>query len=86
MESNVMAAEPSALALLEREHSGEQQQPESQAHDEAGKNAGVERSPLTRSIERLASMTVVASIALLQLFWGALLAYVAYSAIVWLPL
>jgi hypothetical protein len=38
------------------------------------------------SIERLASMAVVAVVALVQLLWGALLAYGAYSAIVWLPL
>jgi hypothetical protein len=86
MESNVMAAQPSALALREREHGGEQQQPENQAPHKDGKNAGVERSSMRGSIERLASMAVVALVALVQLLWGAVLAYVAYSAIVGLPL
>jgi hypothetical protein len=86
MESDLTATEPSTLALREREHGREQQKPEGQAHDDAGKDPGVERSPLTRSPERLASMTLVALVAVVQLLWAALLAYAAYSAAMWLPL
>lgn len=81
-----MASEPSTLALGKRQHSREQQEPEGKAHDDAGKDPGVERSPLTWFPERLASMALVAFVAVVQLLWAALLAYAAVSAVTWLPL
>jgi hypothetical protein len=86
MESNLMASEPSALVLRERERGGEQEKPEGQAHDDAGKGPSVERSPLSWFPERLASMTLVAFVVVVQLLWAALLAYAALSAVRWLPL
>ena len=85
MEANLLAAEPSARALRERKHGGEQEKPEDQARDYTGKEAGVERSPVSRFHRRLASMSLVV-VGVVQVLWVALLAYVAYSAVMWLPL
>ena len=59
MEANLLAAEPSARGLRERKHGGEQEQPEDQARDYTGEEAGVERSPVRRFHRRLASMSLV---------------------------
>ena len=83
MEANLLAAEPSARGLRERKHGGEQEQPEDQARDYTGEEAGVERSPVRRFHRRLASMSLVV-LAVVQILWIALLAYAAYSAVIFL--
>ena len=83
MEANLLAAEPSARGLRERKHGGEQEQPEHQARDYTGEEAGVERSPVRRFHRRLASMSLVV-LAVVQVMWIALLAYAAYSAVIFL--
>ena len=89
MEANLLAAEPSALALGELQHGYGDQQPEADAREERRKEAsveaGVDGSPVGGSLIRLASIALVAAVAVAQLLWVALLVYGAYSAAVWLP-
>ena len=86
MEANLLAAEPSALALGELEQGYGDQQPEADAREDSGKEAGVDGSPVVGFLIRPASITLIAAVAVAQLVWVALLVYGAYSAAVWLPL
>ena len=84
MEANLLAAEPSALALGELEYGSGDQQPEADAREERGKQAAVDPSRLVRLLIHPASISLV--IVVVQVMWVALLVYGAYSAAVWLPL
>ncbi len=86
MEANLLAVEPSALALGELQHGYSDQQPQADAREKHGKEAGVDGSPMLKFLMRLASVALVAAVAVVQLVWVALLVYGAYSAAVWLPL
>ena len=89
MEANLLAAEPSALALGELQHGYSDQQPQADAREKHGneaKEAGVDGSPMLGFLTRPASIALVAAVAVAQLVWVALLVYGAYSAAVWLPL
>lgn len=86
MEANLLAAEPSAFALGELQPGYGDQQPEADAREERGKEAGVEGSSMVGFLIRPASVALVAAVAVAQLVWVALLVYGAYWAAVWLPL
>ena len=89
METNLLAAEPSALALGELQHGYSDQQPQADAREQHGnetKEAGVDGSPMLGFLLRPASIALVAAVAVAQLVWVALLVYGAYWAAVWLPL
>ena len=86
MEANLLAAEPSALALGELQHGYGDQQPEADARENSGKKAGVEGQSIVGFLIHPASIALVAAVAAAQLAWVALLVYGAYSAAVWLPL
>jgi hypothetical protein len=85
MEANLLAAEPTALALGELEHGYDDQQPEAEARENSGKEADVDRSRSVRFSKRAASIALV-GLVVAQLVWMALLVYGAYTALVWLPL
>jgi len=82
MEANLLAAEPSALALPERKHDHDERQPEAEARENGGKEADVER---TRSGFPIRAATIaILAVGLVQVLWAALLAYGAYTAVEWL--
>ena len=86
MEANLLAVEPSALALGELQHGYGDQQPDADAREKRGKKAGVDGSPMLGFLIRPASISLVTVVVAAQLLWVALLVYGAYSAAVWLPL
>lgn len=86
MEANLLAVEPSALALGELQHGYGDQQPEADAGEKQGQEAGADGSPMLGFLVRPASIALVGAVAVAQLAWVALLVYGAYSAAVWLPL
>ena len=86
MEANLLAVEPSALPLGELQHGYGDQQPEADAREKQGQEAGADGSPMLGFLMRPASIGLVATVAVVQLVWVALLVYGAYSAAVWLPL
>jgi len=86
MEANLLAVEPSALALGELQHGYGDQQPEADAREKQGQEAGADGSPMLGFLIRPASVALIAAVAAAQLVWVALLVYGAYSAAVWLPL
>ena len=86
MEANLLAVEPSALALGELQQGYGDQQPEDDARKEHGKEAGVDGSPMLGFLIRPASISLVTVVVAAQLLWVALLSYGAYWAAVWLPL
>ena len=89
MEANLLAAEPTALALGELQHRYSDQQPQADAgekHGKEAKEADVDGSPMLGFLMRPASIGLVATVAVVQLVRVALLVYGAYSAAVWLPL
>ena len=82
MEANLLAAEPSALALRERKQRYDEQQPEADARENGGKEADVER---TRSGFPIRAATIpLLAVAFAQVLWVALLGYGAYTAVEWL--
>lgn len=86
MEANLLAVEPSALALGELQHGYGDQQPQADAREKQSQEAGVDGSSMLGFLMRPASVALVAAVAVAQLVWVALLVYGAYSAAVWLPL
>ncbi len=85
MEANLLTAEPSALPLVELQQGYGDQEPEADACEERGKDAGVEGSSMVVFPIRPTSIAL-AALVVAQLVWVALLVYGAYLAAVWLPL
>jgi hypothetical protein len=83
MEANLLAAEPSALALPERKHDHDERQPEAEARENGGKEADFERAKRGGFPIRAATIAILA-VGLVQVLWAALLAYGAYTAVEWL--
>ena len=76
MEANLLAAvEPSALALGELQHGYGDQQPEADAREKHGHEAGADGSPMLGFLIRPASVALIAAVAAAQLVWVALLVY-----------
>ena len=83
MEANLLAAEPRDLALRERKQGYDEQQPETEARENGGKEADVERTRRGGFPIRAATIAILA-VGLVQVLWAALLAYGAYTAVEWL--
>ena len=83
MEANLLAAEPSALALHEFNQGCDEQQPEAEARENGGKEADFERAKRGGFPIRAATIAILA-VGLVQVLWAALLAYGAYTAVEWL--
>ena len=83
MEANLLAAEPSALALPERKHDHDERQPEAEARENGGKEADVDGTTRGGFRRRAATISFLA-LGLMQVLWLALLGYGAYAAVAWL--
>lgn len=83
MEANLLAAQPLARELGEYDRGGEHQEPQDDARDDRGEEPGVESARVGGIPRRLATMSLLALV-VVQLLWVALLAYLGYSAVVWL--
>ena len=83
MEANLLAAEPSALALHEFNQGCDEQQPEAEARENGGKQADVEGTTRGGFRRRAATISFLA-LGLMQVLWVALLGYGAYAAVTWL--
>jgi len=84
MEANLLAAEPSALALRERKQRYDEQQPEADARENGGEEADVNCT--TRGGFPIRATTIaVLAVGIAQVLWVALLGYGAYTAVEWLP-
>jgi hypothetical protein len=83
MEANLLAAEPTALALGELEHGYGEHQPEADASENSGKEADVGRRAAGGFPIHRASIALVAVV---QLLWIGLLVYGTYLAVEWFPL
>jgi hypothetical protein len=86
MDANLLAAEPTALALGELEKRFGDHQLDARAHEDNGKEAEVDGSPGGASPVHAASISIaLAALVVAQLVWVALLVYGAYLAVAWLP-
>ena len=74
MEANLLAAEPSALALHEFNQGCDEQQPEAEARENGGKQADVEGTTRGGFRRRAATISFLA-LGLMQVLWVALLGY-----------
>jgi len=86
MDANLLAAEPTALALGELEKRYDDHQVDAGAHEDNGKEDEVDGSPGGGFPLHAASLGIgLAALVVAQLVWVALLVYGAYSAVAWLP-
>ena len=85
MDANLLAAEPTALALGELEKRYDDHQSDAGAHEDKGNEAEVDGSPGGFPVHAASLGIGVAALVVAQLVWVALLVYGAYSAVAWLP-
>ena len=85
MDANLLAAEPTALALGELEKRFGDHQLDARAHEDNGKEAEVDGSPGGFPVHAASIRIAVAALVVAQLAWVALLVYGAYLTVAWLP-
>ena len=86
MDANLLAAEPTALALGELEKRFDDHRLDAGAHEDNGKEAEVDGSPGGGFPVHVATIGIaLAALVVAQLVWVALLVYGAYLAVAWLP-